>query len=357
MRNSIFVLSILVACFACISCEREEGLKMKANPDAQDILTPSEGSVLTLTKENAGNPVSFTWNDPDYGFQASVTYIVQLDMAGNSFNAPVVVGSVNNSSELVVNQGSLNSKLIDKGLEPEVERSMEMRVASIINSHIDTLYSPVTTIKVVPYSTIIIIPPIYLLGDGSQAGWNNNTNIELRFSEAEDAFITYDSLNPGGYIKFIGERGFWAPQWGTDGTGTAVSGPLVYRPTESVPDPAAIPAPANPGMYKIMADTAALIYDVSPYNIGAVGSATANGWDAPDTKMSYDHVNDIWTLTTDLVAGEIKFRLNDAWDWNLGGDINDLTQGGDNIAVAEAGNYTITLNLSKAPFKAVFTKN
>ena len=78
--------------------------------------------------------------------------------------------------------------------------------------------------------------------------------------------------------------------------------------------------------------------------IGLVGSATPNGWDSPDQKMDYDAVTGTWKKTLTLVAGEFKFRLNDAWVWNLGGTTDNLTQGGNNIAVT-AGNYTISLTI------------
>ncbi len=54
-----------------------------------------------------------------------------------------------------------------------------------------------------------------------------------------------------------------------------------------------------------------------------------------------------WTVTTDLVVGEIKFRANDGWDIDFGdtGVDGTLEAGGDNIAVAEDGNYTITMTL------------
>jgi hypothetical protein len=60
--------------------------------------------------------------------------------------------------------------------------------------------------------------------------------------------------------------------------------------------------------------------------------------------MSWDPVHGVFTVTLDLVAGEWKFRANDGWDYNFGGSLTALTVGGDNIAVAEAGNYTITLD-------------
>lgn len=76
---------------------------------------------------------------------------------------------------------------------------------------------------------------------------------------------------------------------------------------------------------------------------GIIGSATANGWDS-DQNMTWDAVNKVFTATLNLTANEMKFRANDGWDINLGGDLNTLTPGGANIAIATAGNYTITLD-------------
>jgi len=76
---------------------------------------------------------------------------------------------------------------------------------------------------------------------------------------------------------------------------------------------------------------------------GLIGSATPNGWDS-DQDMTWDEANGIFTVTLELVAGEVKFRANDGWDINYGGDLNDLTPGGDNIAIDADGNYTITFD-------------
>lgn len=76
---------------------------------------------------------------------------------------------------------------------------------------------------------------------------------------------------------------------------------------------------------------------------GIIGSATAGGWDA-DQNMTWDAVNKRFTATIDLTAGAIKFRANDAWTVNLGGDLSVLTAGGGDIAITNAGNYTVTLD-------------
>ncbi|MFZ2287801.1 MAG: SusF/SusE family outer membrane protein [Bacteroidales bacterium] len=76
---------------------------------------------------------------------------------------------------------------------------------------------------------------------------------------------------------------------------------------------------------------------------GVIGDATPGQW-SDDTNMTWDAVNGVFTVTLNLTAASFKFRANDDWGYNLGGSLTGLTDGGGNIAVAEAGNYTITLN-------------
>ncbi len=356
MKN-ILVYTILIAFVALYSCEREEGIKIKADPTAPEILTPATGSSFILLKDNAGNTIDFTWSKADFGFQASVTYVVQVDKQNNNFVSPAKLGSTDNIDTLHVTVGGLNKVLLDMGLVEEQESTIEMRIAAVINPNIDTLYSSASTFNATPYSTIITVPPIYLVGSGCAAGWDNNTNIQIKYSGADGIFITYAQLLADSEIKFLADKGAWAPQWGTDASGTSGGGNLVYRPTESDPDPTNIPTPTENGMYKITVDTSLLTYSVEAFNIGVVGSAAPNGWDAPDSKMSYDVENNVWTLTVDLIVGAIKFRLNDDWGWNLGGDINDLSQGGADILIDEAGNYTIALDISESPYTCTITKN
>ncbi|MDE6484028.1 MAG: SusF/SusE family outer membrane protein [Duncaniella sp.] len=88
---------------------------------------------------------------------------------------------------------------------------------------------------------------------------------------------------------------------------------------------------------------------------GLIGDATEGGWDA-STPL---------TMTTPLVytaevklkgTGEFKFRANNGWDINLGGELSNLTAGGDNIPTPGEGTYTVTLDLSIVPYSATVVK-
>lgn len=56
-----------------------------------------------------------------------------------------------------------------------------------------------------------------------------------------------------------------------------------------------------------------------------------------------------WSGTVELTAGGWKFRMNDNWDINLGGTLDHLTAGGDNIVCEEGGTYLVTLNFADLP--------
>jgi hypothetical protein len=102
----------------------------------------------------------------------------------------------------------------------------------------------------------------------------------------------------------------------------------------------------EPGYYKLNVDLSVLpfTYTAVATDWGVIGNATPGGWDN-DTDMTYDPETGIWSVTLDLIDGAFKFRANDGWDINLGGDLNNLSYNGSDIPITE-GNYTITLDLS-----------
>lgn len=74
--------------------------------------------------------------------------------------------------------------------------------------------------------------------------------------------------------------------------------------------------------------------------IGIIGDF--NSWGG-DEVMTYDAAAGTYTATVTFASSTtFKFRANGGWDINLGGSLDALTAGGDNIA-AEAGTYKVTL--------------
>ncbi len=99
---------------------------------------------------------------------------------------------------------------------------------------------------------------------------------------------------------------------------------------------------------------------------GIVGDAAPNGWDGPDVRLDLDYsqysadfdTKGIWiSRNVVLKAGEIKFRADNAWDFNYGdtGADGSLESGGDNIKVT-AGTYDIVLDFSGSTPTYTLTK-
>ena len=83
---------------------------------------------------------------------------------------------------------------------------------------------------------------------------------------------------------------------------------------------------------------------------GLVGSATPNGWNGPDVEM-YQTGPQEFSIYTELVSGELKFRFNEDWGNNFGDNGNDgtLEAGGANIPIS-AGTYFIVMDLGSGSY-------
>lgn len=172
-------------------------------------------------------------------------------------------------------------------------------------------------------------PVLYMAGDAN--GWATND-----YLAGDDGvhFTGYMYLNQNGF-KFCTQ-----PEW--KGTNYGAN-------FDTAPDAGNITMTEEAGYYKVDVDLESKSYVLTPITtIGIIGSASPNGWDS-DVDMTYVPYNaetkalGYWEAKDiTLASGEIKFRANDDWAINWGGDVNALTQGGGNISV-DAGTYDIKL--------------
>ena len=154
------------------------------------------------------------------------------------------------------------------------------------------------------------------------------------FFYAQDA----DWSGGKGAFKFTGAFNDWSQ--GNYGTGTinadGLSGTLID-------DGGSGNVLADPGFYQAEVNLANMTYKLTPITtIGIVGPAQAGGW-GDDTDMTYNKETRAWEATLELAADELKFRANDGWDINWGGSVDNLTAGGANLKIAEAGRYFVQL--------------
>lgn len=347
--NKILSLSLGVALLLSACTEKDkEPILAAGNPP--QITSPANGSSFTLAASTAAELVSiFSWTAAEFGFQAGVNYILELDKAGNNFADPITVGSINALQLGNVTQEKLNNILIaGKDLPGDEFSNVEFRVVARIGTAEDlpVLVSPTVTLQIRPYTVVINYPFLHV--PGSYQGWNPADSTTVVYSpRSDEKYEGYLYYSDGGAKYKFTKGPTWATNWGDNDANGSLE-----------PNGADIALPSGAGVYRINADLNALTHTAVKTDWGLIGSATPGGWDN-DQNMTYDQASRKWLITLDLVPGDIKFRANDAWDINLGdNDANrKMEYGGANIAIAEAGNYTIELNLSVPVYTYKITKN
>lgn len=197
-------------------------------------------------------------------------------------------------------------------------------------------------------------PVFFLVGGSTGAGWEPSAAIPMRMYTDGDDDVSKDKFEI--FVYLVAEDGgfkFLPTQDGWDGAlGDGGDGVL------SDEEGGANLIVTEDGFYRLRMNREALTYEALKTEWGIIGNATAGGWDA-DTDMEFEGGKGsyTWTITTNLTAGELKFRANDDWAINLGGAVGSLSFDGDNIAIADAGSYTISLHMEPSGYKAEINKN
>lgn len=174
-------------------------------------------------------------------------------------------------------------------------------------------------------------PVLYMAGDAN--GWSH-----IDYLSGEDGvnYTGFMYLNQNGF-KFCSQQNWDGTNYGGAFFGQE-SDNIIMDETE--------------GYYKVDVDLSTKKYTLTPITtIGIIGDATVNGWSGDDIDMNYVPYNKetkegrYWEVKDiTLKTGVIKFRANDGWDINWGGELDNLTSKGNpaNIAVEE-GTYDIKL--------------
>ncbi len=351
MKNKIFI--ILALGIFLSSCLVEDEVR---DPIVELLAAPrlTAPTTINLVEENATQQLTgFSWTAADFGFQAAITYALQVDKAGNNFANPYIIYTTNNL-EARLTVGELNNKLLTFGLPGDWTSDIELRVVATVSDKVEGQISAKVSAKVTTYDVVVDYPKLYV--PGSYQGWN----------PGDLTTVVYSVKDNGRYQGY-----FWFPDENTEFKFTKVT---AWEQDNTIGDPDAggqsgtlrignwggnnIKVTTGSGYYLIKADLNAKTYTTLKTHWGLIGSATPNGWDS-DQNMSYVVAAKVWKITLNLNAGDIKFRANDSWDLNYGdnGPDGKLEEGGASIAIAAAGNYTITLDLSGALYTYTIIKN
>ena len=308
------------------SCKKDED-RVIADASPAGALAASATTVDLNSAAAANTAVTFTFPASTVtGYQVPVTSTLQFDLKGNNFST--AKETVVNTTTYSATVAELNKMMLSLGATIGVPAEMEVRLKSAPAPNAAT-YSNVITITATPYlaSAWVYVPGDYINWDFANA----DSLVSLTGNGVYEGVINM----PADKINFkVTPKKAWDLAYG-DGGGDALS----------TDGGAGNLNAGTPGLKKITVDLNNNTYKIANADSwGLIGDATPGGWDR-DTDMKF--INDgkgLWKLTVALNAGEIKFRMNDAWDVNLGGGDGKLSDGGDNIKVATAGTYTISLD-------------
>lgn len=353
MKNIYKILIAFIGVLA-VSCNSDD---VDNRPVLNDVLVPeltapATGQNYILDVDKAGEEVAkFTWSAAEYSTAVSVRYTLLIDKKGGDFtNAKTLATTTNGIKEASVLARELNQAAIDLGGQPEVAAMYDVKISSNVSGGFVQVSKGMITITVTPYTGKVPYNFVdwYLVGDATVSGWDNNKGNQILFRSGTNANeYIFTGFFKKGYFKAIKNLGNWTPMYGGSG------GDLVYRGTESDPDPASFEIPAD-GYYKFKMDVEKLKYSLVAYDasaavdyptVGIIGSATSKGWDASTAMVKSTFNGHIWSLgVTSLNDGEMKFRANDAWDVSWGGKTPFSGGGtGDNIPVSKS-KYVIYFN-------------
>ncbi|MDO9255794.1 MAG: SusE domain-containing protein [Bacteroidales bacterium] len=333
-KNLIIYLTVIGLIGFLSSCNKDETMVViLASPTAPALTTVPE---LSLSRVNGTDTLTFVGTPVEVGFQASVTYFLEACSTGDNFVHVTSIMSANKDFAFKITVSDLNGILL-RSFEADKVTSADFRIRSVLVADVGTGVAPLV------YSSSVISADVkpYGLPRLNLIGLDGDLKIESALGDGQYAgIIKLDITKP--FKLYDPEANI---SYGDNGGVLAVNGADII--------------PGVSGYHNVVADTKALTYKLTQFEIGLIGSATPNAWNSPDTKMDYDSKTGTWYINNvDLIEGEIKFRFNDGWAWNLGWNAakTALEHNGANIAVT-AGNYNIRLTITQfvAPETGTFT--
>ncbi|SKB38616.1 SusE outer membrane protein [Salegentibacter holothuriorum] len=367
MKKFSILFLAFVALLSFNACTQDDDIVFVAQPDPEGIqFSNSLQSTYVLQSANPDNLAErFVWNEVDFQAPTTISYELQGSVS-EAFDSYMVIGSTG-SNNLGVTIGQMLDLAEEAGLDNDPETEMPntgtvyFKVSAFAGEGEGNAleeFSEIVNVNIeLPEGEEeeIEIPKLYMVGSFQAAGgygsdWTPADGAPLAASAAGktdfEGFVFVNVDTPE--FKFLPSNEKWDGDYGDAGDTNGVYTGVLLQEEESnagTPD-------GKGGYYFVEADTEKMTYDLTETNWGIIGNATPTGWDS-DTDMVYDPVTKVWSITLDLTAQEapdngIKFRANDAWDFNIGDTDADGTMefGGDNIGIPENGNYTITLDLS-----------
>ncbi|MFV5685145.1 SusE domain-containing protein [Flavobacterium sp. GB2R13] len=342
--NKLFVICTLL--FLGVSCENDAILTSLKEVNFSGPIEASSNTIVISTENENLSVLTLSWPAVTFPVNAPVTYALEFDIPADAVGATAWSKAVRVEVGVDVlskafSGSDLNKMAIKLGLPVDVAGKIVVRVESTLDRKI---HSNPIELNVTPFAKKVVFGAIYM--PGSYQGWNEKTAAELKAIDSGiyQGYVTFPETQGLGF-KFMNERS-WSQFYGADANGNIVNGSDTDFQI------------AKAGSYQMTVNLNTAKWSSIPYAWGIVGDGThaptsddANyGWNH-SVPMNYDHVNKVWKITANLLPGNVKFRLNNAWTINYGPKNNNegkayLDDSGAHY-ISEAGIYEITFSIQE----------
>ncbi len=356
-----------IALLLVAACKKNDAI-VTSNGGKPGALAASV-TTLPLDKTKLTDPsaaITFTFSAPNYGFAAAVSNTLQIDAPGDNWAKPSSITLGTNVLSQSYSTAAFNTMLLQMGLVGGTTSQIQVRVVHSISSAVAPVYSNVVSVSVTPFN---LASSIYVVG-GYQ-GWNPGAADSLVSPTSNNIYtgvIFFTAGNGNNNFKLLVNKQNYNNSYGwasTLASGTdALGSDNLTVTNESITQAGgsgnlfSLTAPSDDPAVNITANyvtvnTNTNTISLVPMQWSVVGDASPGGWPAgsgnpqSDTDMKFDAANQVWYVNVHLTAGgNIKFRLNHDWGYNLGGTNGTLsTNNGPNIPIATTGTYKVTLDL------------
>jgi hypothetical protein len=307
------------------------------------------------------------WSVPEMnystGMGAAVTNNIEIDLAGKEFaNKAVLAAVTGKTTQQSFKHGELNSNILkllknsynlDLVNNPDLIKAyeFEIRIESSIAESGKPIYSNILKTKIIPFSTDITYPEIYVIGNYSNWNWDQAQSL---FSFKEDdnyeGVIDFGNKAAEGF-KLTGAKS-WETSTGNWGPKTEVTEPAETGEVQLINDGGSANIKCySKRFYRFNLNTTTLLlqktlgFDV--LSICGDAGEEISDWGAKEKDMEFDPVKQRFYADVKLSDGEIKFRADHDWGTSFGSSTEGLLNSSDNIKV-KAGNYRIYVNLNNS---------
>jgi hypothetical protein len=165
-KSLISFLAISSALLMLFSSCKKDGTQVVSTVGSAGTLTASTTTPALSLATTASSAVTLSFPATAVtGYQAAMTYTIQIDKKGNNFATAREIPATAPSTDVTV--GALNTVLLNLGLTTGTATQIDIRVKSLIAANATPVYSNTINLTVTPYTLTS-----YVYVPGGYQGWD-----------------------------------------------------------------------------------------------------------------------------------------------------------------------------------------